>query len=209
MTQIAFRDPQSIQTVDRCGAARACGRPMSRFRSWARRAARSGRRRRHSGAAAVEFAVIATPLFALIIGILQIGVIFMAQQQLETAVEKSARTVLTGQAQQGGVTQSQFASALCANLTLLFKCSDVMVDLRSASAFSAADTSAPTLTYDVSGNVTNSWSFEMGTVGTIMVLRVMYRFPVVGGPMSFGLANLGNGKRLLMSTAVFQVEPYS
>jgi Flp pilus assembly protein TadG len=207
MTQIAIRDPQSIQTVDRCGAARACGRPMSRFRSWARRAARSGRC--HSGAAAVEFAVIATPLFALIIGILQIGVIFMAQQQLETAVEKSARTVLTGQAQQGGVTQSQFASALCANLTLLFKCSDVMVDLRSASAFSAADTSAPTLTYDVSGNVTNSWSFEMGTVGTIMVLRVMYRFPVVGGPMSFGLANLGNGKRLLMSTAVFQVEPYS
>jgi Flp pilus assembly protein TadG len=184
---------------------------MSRFCSWARGAAlspsRSGRSR--SGAAAVEFAVIATPLFALIIGILQIGVIFMAQQQLETAVEKSARTVLTGQAQQGALTQSQFASALCANLTLLFRCADLMVDLRSANAFSAADTSAPTLTYDAAGNVANAWSFQMGTAGTIMVLRVMYRFPVVGGPMSFGLANLGNGKRLLMSTAVFQVEPYS
>ncbi|MBY6239864.1 TadE/TadG family type IV pilus assembly protein [Methylosinus sp. Sm6] len=161
------------------------------------------------GAAAIEFALVATPLFALLIGILQIGVVFLAQQQLETAVEKSARTVLTGSAQKSGLTQAQFASALCANLTVLFSCSQVMVDLRSASAFSAADTSAPTLTYDASGNVTNSWSFDMGSAGAVMVLRVMYQFPVVGGPLNVSLANLGNGKRLLMATAVFQVEPYS
>jgi Flp pilus assembly protein TadG len=208
MTQIASRFPQPFETLDRSCASVA---PPSRLGSWAHRAVRSRAcmSRCRSGAAAVEFAMIATPLFALIIGILQIGAIFMAQQQLETAVEKSARTVLTGQAQQGGVTQSQFATALCANLTLLFKCSDVMVDLRSASAFSAAETSAPTLTYDASGNVTNTWSFQMGSAGTIMVLRVMYQFPVVGGPLNGGLANLGNGKRLLMATAVFQVEPYS
>jgi Flp pilus assembly protein TadG len=161
------------------------------------------------GVAAIEFGLVAAPLFALLIGILQIGVVFLAQQQLETAVEKSARTVLTGSVQKAGVTQAQFAAALCANLTVLFSCPQVMVDLRSAAAFSAANTSSPTFTYDADGNVSNTWSFETGSAGTVMVLRVMYQFPVVGGPLNVGLANLGNGKRLLMATAVFQVEPYS
>lgn len=161
------------------------------------------------GAAAIEFGFVAAPLFALLVGILQIGVVFLAQQQLETAVEKSARTVLTGNVQKAGLTSAQFASALCANLTVLFKCSQVMVDMQSASAFSAASTSAPTFTYDADGNVTNTWSFETGSAHAVMVLRVMYQFPVVGGPLNVALANLGNGKRLLMATAVFQVEPYS
>jgi Flp pilus assembly protein TadG len=163
-----------------------------------------------SGAAAIEFGFVAAPLFALLVGILQIGVVFLAQQQLETAVEKSARTVFTGGAQKNGVTQAQFASALCAHLTVLFNCSQVMVDLRSAGdEFSAADTSVPTFTYDVAGNVTNSWSFDPGGAGKVVALRVMYQFPVVGGPLNLALANLGNGKRLLMATAVFRVENFS
>ncbi|BGE84107.1 pilus assembly protein [Methylosinus sp. 3S-1] len=162
------------------------------------------------GAAVIEFGFVAAPLFALLVGILQIGVVFLAQQQLETAVEKSARTVFTGNVQKAGVTQAQFASALCANLTVLFNCSQVMVDLRSAgNEFSAADTSVPTFTYDAAGNVTNSWSFDPGGTGKVVVLRVMYQFPVVGGPLNLALANLGNGKRLLMATAVFQVENFS
>jgi Flp pilus assembly protein TadG len=159
--------------------------------------------------AGVEFSLIALPFFALVIAIIQIGVVFFAQQELESAVEKAARTLLTGQAQQSNVTQSQFASAVCAKLTVLFACPQVMIDLQTASSFASANTSTPTLTYDASGNVTNSWQFQTGGAGTIMVLRVMYQFPVTLGPMRFNLANLSNGKRLLMATAVFQVEPYS
>ncbi|WP_018265255.1 TadE/TadG family type IV pilus assembly protein [Methylosinus sp. LW4] len=161
------------------------------------------------GGAIVEFAFIAAPLFAILIAICQVGVVFLAQQELESAVEKSARTLLTGAVQKGGLDQTQFKNTVCGGLTALFTCTQVMVDLQSASAFSSVDTSAPTLTYDSSGNVTNSWKFQTGGVGSILVLRVIYQFPVVGGPLGFNLANLPNGKRLLMATAVFQVEPYS
>ena len=45
--------------------------------------------------------------------------------------------------------------------------------------------------------------------GSIVVLRVLYQFPVIPGPLSFNLANLSNGARLLMATSVFEVEPYN
>ncbi|MBU3886976.1 pilus assembly protein [Methylosinus sporium] len=161
------------------------------------------------GAAIVEFAFVAAPLFAILIAICQVGVVFLAQQELESAVEKSARTLLTGEVQKSGLNREQFTTKVCGGLTALFTCSQVLVDLQTASAFSSVDTSAPTLTYDSSGKVTNSWKFQTGGVGSILVLRVIYQFPVVGGPLGFNLANLANGRRLLMATAVFQVEPYS
>ncbi|BBU62392.1 pilus biosynthesis protein TadE [Methylosinus sp. C49] len=161
------------------------------------------------GAAIVEFAFIAAPLFAILIAICQVGVVFLAQQELESAVEKSARKLLTGEVQKGKLDQTQFKNTVCGGLTALFNCTQLIVDLQTASAFSSVDTSAPVLTYDSSGNVTNSWKFQTGGVGSVLVLRVIYQFPVVGGPLGFNLANLPNGRRLLMSTAVFQVEPYS
>ncbi|WP_051948895.1 TadE/TadG family type IV pilus assembly protein [Methylosinus sp. PW1] len=161
------------------------------------------------GAAIVEFAFIAAPLFAILIAICQVGVVFLAQQELESAVEKSARMLLTGEVQKGGLDREQFKTKVCGGLTALFTCTQLIVDLQTASAFASVDTSAPVLTYDSSGNVTNSWKFQTGGVGSVLVLRVIYQFPVVGGPLGFNLANLPNGRRLLMATAVFQVEPYS
>jgi Flp pilus assembly protein TadG len=160
------------------------------------------------GSTAVEFALIALPFFALLVAILQVGIVFLAQHELETAVEKASRDLLTGQTQAANATQAQFAASVCANLPALFTCSRIMVDLRTASAFSAANTSTPTLTYDSSGNVTNPWQFDMGVSGSIMVLRVMYQFPVLPGIMNFNLVNLSNGYRLLMASAVFQTEAY-
>jgi Flp pilus assembly protein TadG len=162
-----------------------------------------------SGLAAVEFGFVAIPLFAVLIAIIQIAIVFLAQNELETAVEKAARSLLTGQVQQSGLKQDQFQKTVCANLPALFTCTGVMVDLQTAGSFASANTSTPTLTYDSKGKVTNSWQFQTGGSDTIMVLRVIYQFPVIPGPLSFNLANLPNGTRLLMASAVFQVEPYA
>ncbi len=162
-----------------------------------------------SGLAAVEFGLVALPLFAILVAIIQIAIVFLAQNELETAVEKTARTLLTGQVQQNGLTQAQFISTVCANLPALFTCSGVMVDLETAGSFASANTSTPTLKYNSKGQVTNTWQFQSGGAETIMVLRVIYQFPVMSGPLGFNLANLPNGARLLMASAVFQVEPYS
>lgn len=161
------------------------------------------------GVTAVEFAFVILPLCAFLVAIIQIGVVFLAQNELETAVEKAARSLLIGSAQQSGVTRDQFVSSVCANLPALFTCSGVMVDLQTVDSFASADTSAPTLTYNSSGEVANKWRFAMGGAEAIMALRVFYQFPVTNGPLRFNLANLPNGRRLLSAVAVFQVEPYS
>ena len=68
------------------------------------------------GTAIVEFAFIAAPLFAVLIAICQVGVVFLAQQELESAVEKSARTLLTGEVQKSGLTQAQFTTKVCGSV---------------------------------------------------------------------------------------------
>lgn len=83
-----------------------------------------------------------------------------------------------------------------------------MINVQTYASFSAASTAAPTLSYNAQGHVTNSWSFEPGGPGDIVVVQAMYQWPLVLGPLGFNLSNLGNGDRLLMSTAVFQNEPY-
>jgi len=74
-------------------------------------------------------------------------------------------------------------------------------------SFSAADTGIPTLTIDAQGNVTNNWKYNPGGPGQIVVVRVMYQWPVFLGPLGFSLATLANGNRLIMASSAFQNEP--
>lgn len=120
---------------------------------------------------------------------------------------------MTGQAQQGGVSQAGFKTYVCtgsntsALVSALFTCSNIMINVQNYSDFASASTTSPTLTFN-SGNVSNTWSYNTGNPGDIIVVQVMYQWPVVLGPLSMNLSNLSNGNRLLVSTAVFKSEPY-
>src|ERR1700730_5541437 len=46
--------------------------------------------------AAVEFALVAAPFLALLIAILEVGLVFVAQQVLQTATTQASRLILTG-----------------------------------------------------------------------------------------------------------------
>ena len=159
-------------------------------------------------ATAVEFAILVMPLLFLILASLQLAIIFFAGQCLQSAAIASGRQLMTGAAQDAGLTQAQFHSAVCANAPVLFSCSNIMVDVQSAGSFSSISTGSLTPTYDASGAVTNSWSYSPGSPGDIVILRVMYSWPVVAGPLLPGLANQSNGDRLLVATSVFKNEPY-
>ena len=171
--------------------------------------------RNQNGAAALEFAIVAAPTIALTLAILQTALAFFAGQVLETAVAESSRLILTGQAV--SMSQSQFATAVCGtpgyasatwSLNFLFNCANLMVDVNTANTFTAANTSLPTLTFNGSGQVTNSWSYNIGGPGDIVVVRVMYQWPVFLGPLGLSLSNEANGNLELMATAVFKNEPY-
>jgi Flp pilus assembly protein TadG len=165
--------------------------------------------RREDGSGAVEFAIVAAPFLALLLATVQTVLAFFAGQVLESAVADSSRQILTGAAQNASLNQAGFASVVCGKIQTLFNCGGLMIDVRTASSFSAANTSAPALTFDGNGNVTNSWQYSPGNPGDIVVMRVMYQWPVFLGPLGLSLSNEGNGNLLLMATAVFKNEPYT
>ena len=161
-----------------------------------------------SGATVVEFALVAAPFLAMLVALFQTALVFFAGRVLDETTEQASRYIMTGQAQTAGMTQSQFATWVCGQTFALFTCGNFMINVQNYSSFSSASTTTPTLTFNAQGQVSNSWNYSTGNPGDIVVVQVMYQWPVVLGPLGFSLANLSNGNRLLVSTAVFKNEPY-
>jgi Flp pilus assembly protein TadG len=180
----------------------------SRFRS-SKQFARCRR-----GATALEFALVAAPFLALLVALFETALVFFAARVLDEVTEEASRYILTGQAQEANMTQAQFQSYLCTStntaalVSALFNCNNLMINVENYSDFGSASTSTPTLTYNNSGQVTNTWNYSPGSAGSIVVVQVMYQWPIILGPLAFNLSNLSNGNRLLISTAVFKSEPY-
>jgi len=152
--------------------------------------------------------MVATPFLAILIAILQTMIVFFAQRALDEVVSQASRVIQTGQAQTSALTQAQFASLVCQNTVILFTCGNFMINVQSYGSFSSAGTLTPALSFDSHGNVSNTWNYQIGNPGDIVVMQVMYQWPVMLGPLNFTLANLANGNRLLVSTNVFKREPY-
>jgi Flp pilus assembly protein TadG len=165
------------------------------------------------GATAVEFALIAVPFLGLVAGLIQVFLLFFAQSVLENAVRASARQILTGQVQTQDASMSStaamaaFHQTVCNNSNVLFSCTGLMVDVEVANNWSSTNTAMPALTYDGSGNVSNAWQFNPGNAGDIVVVRVMYLWPIFFGSLGFNWANQANGSREIMASAAFQNEP--
>jgi Flp pilus assembly protein TadG len=167
----------------------------------------------NKGATAVEFALIAPPFLALIAGLIQVFLIFFAQSVLENAVRASARQILTGQVQSQDASLSSaaaiaaFHQTVCNNAIVLFTCTGLMVDVEVANNWSSTNVAMPVLTYDSNGNVNNTWQFNPGNAGDIVVVRVVYLWPAFFGSLGFNWANQANGTREMMASAAFQNEP--
>jgi Flp pilus assembly protein TadG len=156
----------------------------------------------------VEFGLIALPFFALLFAILETAMVFFAGQELETAVSDSARLILTGQAQSQGFAQQDFKNAVCARIYGLFDCTNgLQVDVRTYSSFSSITTSPP---IDSNGNLqTGTFGYTPGSACNIVLVRLMYPWPVYFTMMGLGnIANLNGSQHLIMATAAFRNEPF-
>jgi Flp pilus assembly protein TadG len=96
--------------------------------------------RRTDGATVVEFGLVVAPFIAMLFAILQTTLVFFAGRVLDVAVAQSSRLILTGQAQDQGLTQSTFANAVCGKVYALFTCGNLMIEVQTASSFSTAVT---------------------------------------------------------------------
>ena len=163
--------------------------------------------RHQNGTTTVEFAMLAAPFLAMMFATIETAVVFFAGQALETAGADSARLIMTGQAQTQGFDQAKFKQAVCAKIYGLFNCSTgLYVDVKNYSSFSAINTAKP---LDAGGNLeTGTFGYTPGGPGDIVVVRLMYEWPVYVSLLGLNLADSAGGKRLLMSTIAFRNEPY-
>jgi Flp pilus assembly protein TadG len=163
--------------------------------------------RSSSGAAAVEFGLVVAPFLVFLIAIFETALTFFAGRLLDETTQQASRYIFTGQAQLSNMTQAQFATYVCQHTYALFNCNNFMINVQNYNSFAAANTGAPTLTFNAQGQVTNQWNYSPGNPGDIVIVQVMYQWPVIG-LLGFNIANIGANHRLLVSTAAFKNEPF-
>jgi Flp pilus assembly protein TadG len=160
--------------------------------------------RREDGAAAVEFALVALPFLLLMFMIMETALIFFAGQTLETAAADSARLIRTGQAQ--NFTQANFKTEVCKRIYALFDCANgIYVDVQNPSGFDSVDRS---VNLDSSGKPVTQYSTSALTTGQIVVVRLMYQWPVMTPLTRKFLGDGGGSSRMLVATAAFRNEPF-
>lgn len=169
------------------------------------------------GATAVEFSLVALPFISLLAAIIQTGLGIWTAQNLDDALQKATRTILTGSFQGSNVGQTnttnltKLQEILCgtssAKIVQVFNCNNLKLDVATSSTFAAA--SVP-VALDSS---TKNWTANFGTrytcaaPGSIVVVTAAVKYPVFFSFLNVGVPTFSDGSRLIQSTAVFRTEP--
>ena len=162
--------------------------------------------RARDGAAAVEFALIATPFFLLIFATLEVALYFLGSTVIENGVNEAARAIRTGQLQQSGQTVEDFRGSICERISAVADCSRIQLDVRTFDSFSSSSNPSP---LDANGEINDSnFTFDPGGGGDVVVVRVFYDWQLLAPGVVSGMTNMSGNKRLISATAVFRNEPF-
>jgi len=169
------------------------------------------------GAAAAEFAMIATPFVFMVFGIFETMMIYFVQTTLEAAISEEARKIRTGQAQSlaAPITKEQFKANVCARMMGLGDCSTrlfVQVQNQPTSGTLPTPWADGTLT---PGSAADE-PYEPTAANAIVVVRGYYVWPLVTPGISNAMKNfadsggtLGNYNRIIAATSAFRNEPFN
>jgi Flp pilus assembly protein TadG len=169
----------------------------------------SVRRRRgpNEGATAVEFAMVAGPLFLIIMASIELAMVFIVSTMLESAVSKASREIRTGQQQSGAdVTEAAFETKICDSIVLMNGCTErLVVDVRRSGSFTTAGAPNPVSnkTFDDS-----QLTFDPGGPSEIILVRAFYKWPLFTPFLSQALAKLNGNTALIVSADTFRNEPF-
>ncbi|MDR3494274.1 MAG: pilus assembly protein [Ancalomicrobiaceae bacterium] len=171
------------------------------------RAGRLGRDER--GVAAIEFAMIGVPFFAIIFAIVQTTLVFLADQLLDTAVTDASRQIRTGQAYSTGLSPADFKKSVCSKLMLkyLIDCNNLYLNVTTVTNFASANLTPPTID-PKTGKLPTTTSYIIGGSSDIVVVSAYYLFPTLFSNFGLSMADQSNGTRLLGSVAAFRNEPF-
>lgn len=163
--------------------------------------------RAREGAVAVEFALVALPLFMVILGLLEVTMMYISAVVLEGGTLAASRFIRTGQAQMAADPQVYFSEKLCAKVEEIIPCGSLQYEVihPAGNSFTSADNLDPQ--YNANGDLISS-GFDAGGVSDVVVIRAAYRYhfftPFLGSMLS---SNADNSKTLV-STVTLRSEPY-
>ncbi len=156
-------------------------------------------------ATAVEFALIACPFTYLLIGIIELSVMFAAMSTLDSATNDAARVIRTGQAQTSNNPEQTFRDLLCARAHVFLSCNKIQYEVIHMDDFSDFASYPPT--YDEDGNLM-SQGFDAGAVDDVILIRTAYRYPLLTPLLGAVFSDSPNNSKLFVSTVVLETEPY-
>lgn len=178
--------------------------------------------RSQDGSAAIEFALLAIPFFMIVFAIFETFFALIGEQVISDATDTMARRLRTGEISKN-ITQEEFRKQFCAEASVIITCSatevanpqKLYIDLRSFAKFADIPTSIPLITHGSGRDLdVSKLGFAPGGAGTINMLRVYYRWPVITDLVRPFLTNIKPANStipshyLIVSTDAFMTEAY-
>ncbi len=164
--------------------------------------------RDRGGVAAIEFSMLAVPFMLMVVGIIEMALLFLSGTLLEGGVASGARLIKTGQLQAmpGGqdAQVAAFLNEVCRTAGFVMNCNAFQYQIIKLDSFNDA---APPVV-DEDGNLAQPAQYEDIDAGCIAVVRVSYLYPIYTPFFGSIFSNYPNNRRLLLSTTVFQTEPF-
>lgn len=163
-------------------------------------------RKNEDGTTAIEFSLMLMPFLMLLLGIIEISLMYASATLVEGATTSASRMIKTGQLQQSGAgdPEAQFRDAMCAYATVLVNCNELEIEVVPMNTY---DDYADLLPQFDDDGAFDSRGFNTGGSDQAVLIRTVFQYrmftPLVG-PLLNGI----DGERTFISTIVIQTEPY-
>lgn len=173
--------------------------------------------RGEGGSVAIEFSIVAPVFLALMFSTFEVGWFFYVNSVTDAATDQAARLVRTGQLQENDdltTAEERFDflyDEVCDVLEILGDCSThLTMEVQTFTDFAAlAAATAPMVCADSPPDDVAAIPFDPGADLQIVRVRVCMIYNTVNPAIGANLAEGDDGQRHLISTVIFQNEPYS
>jgi hypothetical protein len=187
--------------------------PTNRWRSAVRqRRPLSALPRNDDGSAAIEFGIVALPCLLFVLGLLGLGLYFLASTQLEYGAEYAARKVRTGEAENDKITVNGFKDHVCTAAGSYIDCDKLSVVVQHAATWSGI---TPQACVDGNGKMVGSTgsgddmiSKWTGSESEVVLVTLCYEWDLAKNFPFLNLGNDGKGPAIIQAATAFKSEPY-